>query len=95
MMGGDGGLTHSLKQLSQLVDLGKVAFVTLPFGSGNDTSRVFGWGGMPDEPHLFQLSQICLDIAERSQMESLNIWEVKISFTEDSNVWKVAADSSD
>ena len=78
MMGGDGGLTHSLQKLSELIDLDKVAFVTLPFGSGNDTSQVFGWGATPAEPHLQQLSQICIDIAERSVMQKLNIWEVKV-----------------
>ena len=30
-------------------------FVPLPFGSGNDQARVFNWGAMGDDKHLFYL----------------------------------------
>ena len=56
MMGGDGGLNHAILGLSKIVDLENFDFVTLPFGSGNDTSRCFNWGGMPYDNHLSQLS---------------------------------------
>ena len=55
MMGGDGGLTHSVQAVYKLVDINKVQFVTLPFGSGNDTSRVLNWGNMPWDANLATL----------------------------------------
>jgi diacylglycerol kinase family enzyme len=38
MMGGDGGLTNAIRALKNVTSLNKLQFVSLPFGSGNDTS---------------------------------------------------------
>ena len=90
MMGGDGGLTHSVKMLSRKTDISKISFVTLPFGSGNDTARCFGWGDMPWDEHLESLANICLDISDNSTEEKLNIWDVEIVMNPNKcDVWKV------
>jgi diacylglycerol kinase family enzyme len=39
LMGGDGGLMMSLAQLGKTIDLQKLIFVSLPFGSGNDMAQ--------------------------------------------------------
>ena len=36
LMGGDGGIMRCIQVLEPLVDIGKLKFVALPFGSGND-----------------------------------------------------------
>lgn len=36
LMGGDGGIMRAIQVLEKLVDIGKLVFVALPFGSGND-----------------------------------------------------------
>ena len=36
LMGGDGGLMRAMEDLRPLVDIAKLTFVPLPFGSGND-----------------------------------------------------------
>jgi hypothetical protein len=53
---------------------------------------VFGWGAKPDEGHLKYLSQICIDIVEKTKVEKLNIWEIKVTLNKkNSNVWSVDA----
>ena len=36
LMTGDGGLMRSMEQLKPLVNISRLTFVPLPFGSGND-----------------------------------------------------------
>jgi diacylglycerol kinase family enzyme len=38
-MGGDGGLMMSLAQLKVKIDVQRLVFVSLPFGSGNDMAQ--------------------------------------------------------
>ncbi len=46
--GGDGTLIGVLMHAKSMgVHVGDVACVTLPYGTGNDTARVTGWGGTP------------------------------------------------
>ncbi len=51
VMGGDGSLAQTIKELrkSKAVNDGvnKLTFCSLPFGTGNDTGQVFGWGSGP------------------------------------------------
>lgn len=49
-MGGDGTMAQVIKNLrtSPIIDkyISNVSFAALPYGTGNDTGQVFGWGGM-------------------------------------------------
>lgn len=51
-MGGDGTLGIVLKELKSVEainkSLDKIYFSLLPYGTGNDTARVFGWGSKPE-----------------------------------------------
>lgn len=92
-MGGDGGLTNCVRALlAEQINLEKLYFVSLPFGSGNDTSRVFGWGKTADESHLSSLYYITLDAAERTIKDKLNIFDVQIEMQD---IWKVGEDRQD
>lgn len=39
LMGGDGGLMMSIEQLRADIDISKLIFISLPFGSGNDMAQ--------------------------------------------------------
>jgi diacylglycerol kinase family enzyme len=47
-MGGDGSLAQTIKELrtNQTINqhINKIQFALLPYGTGNDTGIVFGWG---------------------------------------------------
>jgi diacylglycerol kinase family enzyme len=48
IMGGDGSLGQTIRELRKtaIIDehINKITFCLLPFGTGNDTGQVFGWG---------------------------------------------------
>ncbi len=94
-MGGDGSLTHCLRALlaTERVDLETIQFVTLPFGSGNDSARVFNWGATPNETHLNQLLTICNDITTAAA-DKLNIWDVTVTMDEMTRVGAGGRDES-
>jgi diacylglycerol kinase family enzyme len=49
--GGDGTPMRVAKQYKESgIDLNTIQFCFLPFGTGNDISRVSGWGGLPELP---------------------------------------------
>lgn len=84
MMGGDGGLTNCLRvfKAEKRFKLDLFYFINLPFGSGNDAARVFGWGASHAENHLRNLYYICLEIAENSRADKQNIWDIKVDMSD-------------
>lgn len=62
-MGGDGGIQYTLKALkAEKINIGRIQFAALPFGSGCDLAQCTGWGKSADERHLVSLHEICQDI---------------------------------
>ena len=52
IMGGDGSLAQTIKELrkNEVINkhINKIVFCLLPYGTGNDTGQVFGWGSKSD-----------------------------------------------
>ena len=71
IMGGDGSFGTTIKFLrtSKEVDVGlnkgKLCFVTLPFGTGNDGAQAFGWGSSPaGELWMHDLESLMRDLVK-------------------------------
>ena len=68
-MGGDGSFATTIKFLRTNKDVdaglskGKICFVVLPFGTGNDGAQAFGWGNNPSgELWLQDLESLMRDL---------------------------------
>jgi hypothetical protein len=96
MMGGDGGLTNSLRafKADNRFNLDLFYFINLPFGSGNDSARVFGWGATHNENHLQNLYYMCLEIAESSVADKQNIWDISVEMSDIFRVGEQRQDQS-
>jgi diacylglycerol kinase family enzyme len=84
--GGDGTFMRVVKEIQDFgIDLDKLQFVQLPFGTSNDISRIFGWGSRPRRKMKRNLGFLCrrLDMAEEVK---LDIWKVKIKTRSDGNI---------
>ena len=97
IMGGDGSLATTIKFLrgsliiESCLQKGKVSFVMLPFGTGNDGSQVFGWGSSPfNELWLQDIGTLMRDIVE-AKTEKLSLWKCII----DGEVYSAGGDRVD
>lgn len=52
----------------------------LPYGTGNDFSRVTGWGGTPDDKYYKSLKSLMNEICLNSELIDFNVWDIEISF---------------
>lgn len=82
--GGDGSLATTVKFLrtskaaNQALIKGRISFVMLPFGTGNDGAQNFGWGiSAEHEVWLQDLEELMRDIVT-SQTEQLTLWNVQV-----------------
>lgn len=83
-MGGDGSLATTIKflrtssEVNQALCKGKINFVMLPFGTGNDGAQVFGWGNSPgSELWLQDIESLMRDIV-KSQVHNLSLWNCDV-----------------
>jgi diacylglycerol kinase (ATP) len=83
MAGGDGSLMTCLVQAKEFgVDIDSLICCPLPFGTGNDFSRVCGWGGAPSShPEIYKslkstIKEICLN----SYIDNFDVWEIELNF---------------
>ena len=82
-MGGDGSMAIMLDQLtadSDLIaeNLHQVAFVPLPFGTGNDISRSLGWGDFEKNQEWFKSLDAVIHYVCSENYDTFTIWEVEI-----------------
>jgi hypothetical protein len=80
LMGGDGGIMRAIQVLEPLVDIGKLVFVALPFGSGNDMAQTLKWGATSAEKYLKDIRSIIREIVLHTKVVQVNIWETIMTF---------------
>lgn len=84
--GGDGTFMNVVKEIEDSgIDVDKLQFVQLPFGTSNDISRIFGWGSRPRRKMKRNLGFLCkrLDMAEEVK---LDVWRVKVKTKPNGNI---------
>ena len=86
LMGGDGGLMRAMIRLQNEIDLDRVIFVALPFGTGNDTGLTLGWGGDTSGRHLRDMRSIVKEVCLNSVETKVNIWQVEMTFRKKGDV---------
>jgi diacylglycerol kinase (ATP) len=84
--GGDGSLVPLIEQIKiHKIDISRIEFGILPFGTGNDLSAMFGWGRNPKKPIVGKkLIGIKRDVefwTEATPVE-MDIWKVTIELKE-------------
>jgi len=80
--GGDGTVLWVVGEMIKVgIDLSKCPIGIIPFGTGNDFSRVLGWGGLPPNiligPHLNGLKGLVNKWVDAS-VEDFDIWDIVI-----------------
>lgn len=81
-----------MEDLRPLVNIAKLTFVPLPFGSGNDLAQTLAWGPTPHQEHLSSLIGICYEICCNSDKTPVNIWDVTLEIRKDGDIKRVGAD---
>ena len=90
MAGGDGSLiTHLMKAKSYGIDLEPLLCCALPYGTGNDTARVLGWGGEPNLKYYKSLKLLMTEICLNTEVIELNVWDVSVSFKKNGDTFNV------
>jgi diacylglycerol kinase (ATP) len=67
----------------------------LPFGTGNDLSRVTGWGGEPDGEIYESMKSLATEICLNSFEKKINVWTVIVKFREGGDTYEVDPRSKD
>ena len=83
---------RAMEDLRPLVNIAKLTFVPLPFGSGNDLAQTLAWGPTPHQEHLSTLIGICYEICCNSDPTPVNIWDVTLELKKDGDIKRVGAD---
>ena len=91
--GGDGTVKWVISELSKVKCL-SVPIGVIPFGTGNDFSRAFGWGASPPNPlvgkHMAALKQR-LETVFFAEVGPLDTWLVELTLRE-GGAWKEVKD---
>ena len=88
--GGDGSLMNILMRAkAQRVDIGRLLCCPLPYGTGNDLSRVTNWGGEPDQAFYATMKSLITEICWHSSEKRINIWSLMVTFKEGGGTYEV------
>lgn len=81
MAGGDGSLVTMLMKIKEKgINVRKILFVSLPYGTGNDFCKVTNWGCVPSAKYYKNLNLLVTEICTNSHKEGLDIWDVMVTF---------------
>jgi diacylglycerol kinase (ATP) len=95
--GGDGTVVWAMQEaLEHETDMNKVAFGTVPYGTGNDLSRVLGWGDGNPSNIFDENMKVFRELVEswlHAEVKSFDLWEVAISVGKNGRIrkWKDSA----
>lgn len=84
IMGGDGSFATTIKflrtnpKVDSGLNKGKLAFATLPFGTGNDGGQAFGWGNNPSGELWFDDVESLMRDLVKAQCVNLSLWNCKV-----------------
>jgi diacylglycerol kinase (ATP) len=92
--GGDGTVVWAMQEaLEHKVPMDHVAFGTVPYGTGNDFGRVFGWGYTSPREIFNNEMAVFKNLVQswlRAEIDDFDLWEVKIELTRNGRIkkWK-------
>ncbi|CAA9989422.1 diacylglycerol kinase, putative [Plasmodium knowlesi strain H] len=93
--GGDGTLNWFLKEAEHYdIKDDKIAVGVIPFGTGNDFAKAFGWkkmDGFFNYTFLFDILKKIVDQAFRSKIEKHDYWNVHVMLKEDGYFNKISS----
>jgi diacylglycerol kinase (ATP) len=87
--GGDGTVMWTIQEsILHGIDLKKVAFGVIPYGTGNDFSRTLKWGYSPpsNKKEIISLMKSWLS----ADIEKFDLWSIRIKVSSDGgNIWRI------
>lgn len=89
--GGDGtfmNILHDFRRYS--IDVDKIVFCPLPFGTANDICRNFGWGATPSSKMKNDLKFICNELVLHSKEQYFDVWEITVKLKPDTGFIETA-----
>lgn len=88
--GGDGTLITILMDAKKNgVDIKELVCIALPYGTGNDTSRVLGFGGFPEGEMYSSLRNTVRELCMNSREAQMDLWSVKVDNGERGGTYQV------
>lgn len=75
-----------------MLDIGKVKFVALPFGSGNDMAQTLKWGATTNMKYLKDIRSIIREIVMNTKVTKVNIWETILTFRKKGDCLMIGSD---
>ena len=85
-------MSNQLIEYRTEIPIERIQFASLPFGTGNDTALISGWGVHSNAKNLSFLDEICRQIVEQTEEVKLDIWEITFTLNQfNGDVFKVNA----
>lgn len=82
--GGDGSIIGIVTKAKEYgVDIENLLCCPLPYGTGNDLSRVLNWTGRPNGAIYATMENLMNEICLNSQEQPINIWRVQVNYRND------------
>jgi hypothetical protein len=72
------------------VDINKLVCCPLPYGTGNDLSRVTGWGGEPTGTLYESLRTLVTEMIIHSSEKRISIWTIIVKFKDGGEALEVS-----
>eukprot|EP00347_Sterkiella_histriomuscorum_P013493 403364507 len=82
--GGDGSLVGIIQSAKdQGVNIEELVCCPLPYGTGNDLSRVINWGGNSHASHFSTIEKLVNEICLNTEEQQINVWKVQVKYRKD------------